>query len=408
MPDLLQCAWRELTRRRGRTLANILGYMLAVAVMVVLVSLLLFSRDAAGRVLSSTGTHFIAFNPLTSCGTKKGHCFENAKDPLREGFVATGVKTKLMNRAFVADVKKLPAVKDASAFLLFRFQDAGDGHQFTVGGFEPQSAAVNTTCCAESDIVEGRFLTTQDNNAVMVEQAYAVTSKIHAGDSITIAGLRFPVVGVVNPGVRPAKADVYMHFSDAMRVINRRTVVPLKDDMNILLVEVKSSKLQKQAMAQIRKVIPDLVVSSYGCWKPAAVVMGMTENSVWVLAGLLGLSTIALALRSQWASVIERRHDIGILKAIGWTNRIVVRQMLAESLLQALLGGVIGCVLALAILLLVPIQALLGSETPMRVALSPLVFLIGLALALAGGIIAGIFPALSAARQTPADALRQL
>jgi putative ABC transport system permease protein len=213
---------------------------------------------------------------------------------------------------------------------------------------------------------------------------------------------------VVNPGIRPAKADVYMHFDEAEKVISRRTVVPLKNEMNIVLVEVKSSKLQKEAMKEVQSVIPDLVISSYACWKPAATVMGMNEKSVWLLAILLCLATVSLALRSQWASVIERRRDIGIMKAIGWTNRVVVEQILTESMLQALIGGVAGCIIALLILLLIPAQYILGGTESMVVALSPLVFVSGLALSLLGGAIAGILPARYAANQSPADALRQL
>ena len=241
MNDIMKCAIRELARRRTRTYASIIGYMLAVASMVVLVSVLFFSRDTTGQVLSTTGTHFIAFNPLSKCNkNQKGHCFENLKDSQREGFVANGVKTKMLSRMWVADVKKLPAVKDASAFLLFKFQDPRDGHQFTVGGFEPQSKAVTTTCCAESDIVEGRFLNPDDNNMVMLEQAYALNKDLHAGGKINIAGVVYPIVGVVNPGIRPAKADVYMHFKEAESLISRRTILPLNNEMNVVLVEVKS------------------------------------------------------------------------------------------------------------------------------------------------------------------------
>ncbi len=406
MNDIMKCALRELTRRKSRTAAAIIGYTLAVAVMVVLVSVLFFTRDTAGQVLSTTGTHFIAFNPLLQCSD--GHCFENTKDPKREGFTATGVKTKMMNRAFIADIRKQSAVKDASAFLSFRFQDVRDGHQFTLGGFEPRSKAVATTCCAENDIVEGRFLTTEDKNMVMLEQAYALTKKYHAGDKITIAGVSLPIIGIINPGIRPAKTDVYMHFDDAEKLISRRTIVPLKNEMNIVLVEVKSATMQKEAMNQVKSVIPDLVISSYACWKPAAAVMGMNKNSVLLLVGLLCLATAAIALRSQWASVIERRREIGIMKAIGWTNRIVVEQILTESMLQAIIGGVAGCVVALIILLIIPVQVLLGASQQMAVTLSPLVFASGLALALAGGLIAGIIPARYAAKQSPADALRQL
>jgi putative ABC transport system permease protein len=409
MNDTMKCAIRELTRRRNRTIANIIGYTLAVTAMVVLVSVLFFSRDTAGQVLTSTGTHFIAFNSLTKCNKgQTGHCFENTKDSKREGFVANGVKTKMLSSVWIPDIKKLPAVKDASAYLSFRFMDPQDGHQFVVGGFDPQSKAVATTCCAESDIVEGRFLTANDKKMVMLEQAYSINKDKHANDIINIAGVPFTIIGVVNPGIRPAKADVYMHFDEAEKVISRRTVVPLKNEMNIVLVEVKSSKLQKEAMKEVQSVIPDLVISSYACWKPAATVMGMNEKSVWLLAILLCLATVSLALRSQWASVIERRRDIGIMKAIGWTNRVVVEQILTESMLQALIGGVAGCIIALLILLLIPAQYILGGTESMVVALSPLVFVSGLALSLLGGAIAGILPARYAANQSPADALRQL
>jgi putative ABC transport system permease protein len=96
------------------------------------------------------------------------------------------------------------------------------------------------------------------------------------------------------------------------------------------------------------------------------------------------------------------------MKSIGWTNRVVVEQILTESMLQALIGGAAGCIIAFILLLLIPVQALLGAAEPMIVTMSPLVFASGLALALLGGAIAGILPARYAANQSPADALRQL
>lgn len=49
MGDVWDCAWRELRRRKGRTAANILGYLLAVATAVVVITALRFSRQAAAR-----------------------------------------------------------------------------------------------------------------------------------------------------------------------------------------------------------------------------------------------------------------------------------------------------------------------------------------------------------------------
>lgn len=405
MSDSFICAMRELQRRKGRTVLNVIGYLLAVAILVILTSLLLFSRNGASKVLSGTGTHFIGFNPL--CAT--GACFYNAIDPKNEGFVANGVKTKLLDADLLKLLHKFPSIKNASPFLLFKFLDSRDGSTFTVGGFKTNNdEAIGNTCCAASDLISGRFLTSKDKNVAMIESAYADAQHLHVGETVTITGEKFPIIGIVNPGVRPAKADIYLRFEDAQRVINRRVVQPLrKSDMNIVLVEVASSTLQKQAITDLQSVIAISQISSYACWKPAARVMGMTEHSMWLLAILLTLGTVAFAVKTQWGSVVERQHDIGILKAIGWTDRVVVRQIVTESLVQALIGGVLGCIIGVIFLLLLPVKQLTGIDNTTMI-LSPIVLLGAIALALLSGMVAGIIPAWHAARQRPADALRQL
>jgi putative ABC transport system permease protein len=226
---------------------------------------------------------------------------------------------------------------------------------------------------------------------------------------VSIAGATLPVVGVINPGIRPAKADVYMHYSDAEEVINRRLGgTPLRGEANVLLVEVASAKVQDEAIRAVRQLHPGLVVSSYACYRPAAQVMGMNEGATWLLTVILAVAAVALSLKSQLASVLERRREIGILKAIGWTDGNIVSQLLAESVLQAALGGLLGCALAAAFLGLAPVGALSGVGGAARVALSPVVMLAGVLLALLGGVIAGAIPALRAARQRPAEALRSI
>jgi ABC-type antimicrobial peptide transport system permease subunit len=123
-------------------------------------------------------------------------------------------------------------------------------------------------------------------------------------------------------------------------------------------------------------------------------------------------------------------RELGTLKALGWTQRMVVRQIAGESLAQGAAGGLIGIVLgvvaALAISAFGPTLtasattggggALLGVDT-VRTATSAVsltapvgitVLLIGFGLALTGGLIAGAAGALRAARLRPADALRQM
>lgn len=408
MGDSLKCAWRELMRRKGRTLTNIFGYLLAVAIMVVLVSTLLYSKDATSSILNRIGTHFIAFVParIPPCP----ECSAKSPDEENEGFVAYNVETNLITTSFIDQVRKLPTVREASPYLLFRFKDQKDGHLFTVGGLEPRDAlVVGKTCCAAKDIVDGRFLKPNDRGVIMLEKAYARLKQLAPGDEITIAGSMFSVIGIVNPPIRPAKADIYMHFDDAEQAINKRMEASsIQNEFNVVLVEVKSSKEQDEAIKSMRRLLPYLVVSSYACYKPAAKVMGINEGAAWLLTIVIGICAVILALKSQLSSVIERRRDIGILKAIGWTDGNVVSQILAESILQAVAGGIIGCLAAVVILLFVPIEMLSGIETPASVSISPLVLAASFALVLLGGIFAGLFPAFVAAQQRPADALRSL
>lgn len=407
MRDLLDCAARELLRRKGRTLTAVIGYLLAVATVVVLVTALVFAKQAAGNILTSTGTHFIAFAPASrlacpACSIKKA-------DDLSEGFIANGVATGLVPVSLVERIRELPTVKDASPYLRFQFKEPEGDQTFTVGGFDPHSQeAVGTTCCAATDIVNGRFLTPGDKSSVMLEEAYARLRGLHVGGRVTVAGESFEVVGIVNPGIRPAKADIYMHLEDSRRVINRRMASnPMGDEVNVILVEVASAPVQDEAIASVKGLLPGLLVSSYACYKPAAAVMGINERAVVLLAVVIGLCALLVAMKTQLASIIERRHDIAILKAIGWTDGTIVLGIVAESLLLAVGGGLLGCLVAVAFLVLAPLDTLSGIPMPAGFGVSGVVVGAGLLLAAIGGVIAGIIPAMIAARQRPAEALRR-
>jgi putative ABC transport system permease protein len=405
--DLFECAWRELRRRKLRTSINVIGYTLAVAIMVVLISAIVYSKQTSNAILNNTGTHFIASIPanLPACSL----CSLKLSTEKDEGFVVYGVPTKLISTKFIDKVNQIPAVKSASACLLYRFKDK-NGDIFTVAGFDSRNdVAVSTTCCAVTDVVSGRFLMPEENGKVMLEEAYATQKQLNIGNKITIAGSTFTVVGIINPGIRPAKADVYMHFNEAEWIINKSIKPsPINNEANVILVETKSSKLQEKAMSDMKNLLPGLIFSSYACYKPASKVMGINESAVYLLVIIIGIFTIMLSIKSQLSSVIERRRDIGILKAIGWTDGDVVLQILTESLIQALLGGIIGCLISPIILILIPVKTLIGIESPLHISISPLVLVAGLLLAIFGGIIAGIFPSFVASHQRPADSLRSI
>lgn len=408
MKDILECAFRELMRRKMRTLANILGYLLALAIMVILINAIVYSKHASDNILNGTGTHFIASIPanIPTCSL----CTIKSPENKDEGFVVYGIPTKIISTKAIKQAKEIEYIKDASPCLLYRLRNKKDGHIFTINGFDPDNnIAVNTTTCAETDVINGRFLMSNEKGSVMLEEAYAKLYQLNPNDKINIGGDSFTIVGVINPGIRPAKADVYMHFDEAEQVINKQLKSSkLHDEANVILVETASSKVQREAMRAMQGIIPELIFSSYACYQPASKVMGINESSVWIITLIIGIFTIALSLKSQLSSVVERRHDIGILKAIGWTDGNVVSQILAESILQAIIGGILGCIVAVIALIFIPAKAIIGVETSTRIGISPLIIIVGLLLALLGGIIAGLIPAFIASKQRPAELLRSL
>lgn len=409
MRDLWEYAWRETVRRKGRTLANVVGYLLAVAIMVVLISVLMFSQGAAGSVLTGVGTHFIAYIPYTTAADLPEFCCALPPDTQRQNFLANGAPSIPMATYVVEQIKRLPTVADASPCLSFKFDDPQVG-SFTVVGFDPANTlAVGTTCCSPKNIVQGRFLQPDDTGLVLLEESFAVTRLLSVGSQITIADTNFKVAGIINPGIRPAKGDVYMTLNEAGQVINEQLKIQLFSVMNIVLVESAGAKVHQQAMEDVSAALgPMNLMSTYWCSWPAAKVMGIDEKGIWLITIIVGLSVVALALKSQYSSVIERRHDIGIMKVIGWTNSNIVSQILAEAVLQAAIGGVLGCLIAVIVLLLIPPEVLTGIETTAGITIYPAVLGASFGLALLGGIVAGIFPALAAARLRPADSLRRI
>lgn len=122
--------------------------------------------------------------------------------------------------------------------------------------------------------------------------------------------------------------------------------------------------------------------------------------------GLVVFFTLLLVTGNTMAiSVRERIRELGVLKAIGFSDRAVLFFVLAESLAIALFGGILG--LALALLAVPVLSAALNGLLPTLV-LSPVILSIGLLVALAVGVISGLLPGIGAMQMRVVNALRRV
>ncbi|HKF16698.1 MAG TPA: ABC transporter permease [Candidatus Dormibacteraeota bacterium] len=117
-------------------------------------------------------------------------------------------------------------------------------------------------------------------------------------------------------------------------------------------------------------------------------------GAVALLVGGVGIANVMVI------SVLERRSEIGLRRALGATRRLVAVQFLAESLLLSMLGGVGGVAIGTAA------TAAYAQLQSLPAVVPPIAVVGGLAAALGVGAIAGLYPANRAARLSPTEALR--
>jgi putative ABC transport system permease protein len=396
--DSLTCALRELRRRKLRTVTTVLGNLLAVTAMVTLVSLLLYSRSSKDNVLNNLGTHFLAYVPAPP-GTG---------DAADEGFFADPARTSLIPLATVEQINANKSlVLSASGFLLYRLKDV-DKKFIHVGGFDPANpAAVNGSSLQKSDLIAGEFIAPGQKGVCLMEEGFALVRQMRIGERFPVGEKSFKLIGVVRPGIRPAKADVYIDHEEARELISTRLGKPLGPFANIVIVEVASSQIQPQTIEWVKTLIPGCMIDTFACYEPAATVMNMGQKSIGILLAVIFAGTVLLMARTHWTTINERWRDIGVLKAIGWTNSQVVSQIMLESLLQSAIAGLLGGLAGVIVLVVLPLKNFLGSEIAFSIASSLQMLVAGVALALVTGLLAAAAPALAAARSTPAESLRR-
>ncbi len=149
----------------------------------------------------------------------------------------------------------------------------------------------------------------------------------------------------------------------------------------------------------------------------SAMAMGGAIEHLKSIFGLLQVFLLAIAsislivaamgiMNTILMSVMERTHEIGVMKAIGAKNRIILSLFLMEAGVISAIGGVCGCVLGVigAHAISFGIYSAFGLEVAAIV--KPEVLLGGVAVAVLVGILSGLYPARKASKMSPVEAVR--
>jgi ABC-type lipoprotein release transport system permease subunit len=404
MRKIIFYSWKEIRRSKARSVTAIVGYSLAALFFGILISLQVYSDKSLHNILSNTGTHFISYKPLC-CGLPY---IDNNEE--ERNFIANGISTQPLPLSLINDIKKIPEVLDASPYLLYKLKDEKNGNNFLIAGFDiNDSIAVKNSGCSSNDVISGRFLNHKDTSTVILELSYASSNGFKINSLILIGGVKMKIVGIINSGIRPAKADVYMLYKTAEKVIGNDLNTPIEGMMNIVLVESANAYLHSTAIKKVNRILGNSsLTSSYNCYKPASGAMDISKKLLNLIFILTIILIILFSLYYWYSSIISRQNDLGILAAIGWNNFEIMKLMFIESIIQISAGGIIGLIFFTIFIYVVPLQEILGTAVLLEKIIYIELYILGFSIVLFASIIGGFFPIISITKKIPLENLRVL
>ena len=186
----------------------------------------------------------------------------------------------------------------------------------------------------------GRALTSSDANSAVavINSSYATQQNIKLGATETLGGTKFTVVGIVTTS---SSEDYFMPLAEAQKISSdtgKVTTIYVKAASSTQISAV-ASEISKTASGSTVSTSAELANSVSGSLSSTA---SLANNlGKWLSIGVL-LAAFLVAALFTMAAVGRRTREFGTLKAIGWTSGRVVRQVLGESIVTGLIGGLIG------------------------------------------------------------------
>lgn len=266
----------------------------------------------------------------------------------------------------------------------------GDDYMNTLIGIDPAG-----TTMADISIKEGRIF--EDNaDEVIMGEIYAEDNNYSVGDTIEVNREDFEIVGIYQTGDSNMAGGVFTSISKVGELMDD------EDSISNIYVKVEKGEDPQSVADRIDEKYGDNIttITSVMEMEQMADMLNMLQASTWAIS-LLAIVVGGLGIiNTMLMSVFERTREIGVLKAVGWSNGKIITMIVGESLVITIVSAIIGAIVGVGLCMI------LGPQIGFTPLFTPKIFIQAFIIAIVVGIVGGIYPALKAVRLPPTEALR--
>ena len=371
MKFFLTVVAKNLLRRSVRSLLTVVGIAIGVAAVVALASIAWGFQKTWEEAYASRGTDLVIAK-VTS------------KSPLPEPF----------SEQIRQEVLTLPHVQEATG-LLTDMMSIEDSPTVMIFGWQPKSFIWQ-----HLKLVAGRWPASDEDKAVVIGTVATDLLKKTVGSSLQIETTAFTVCGIFESSALVENGAIILPLRELQEATEREGRVNF---LNLKLKPGTRPEEIESLRATIKERFPSFKAFAAGEVAQNNSAIQMAKAMSWatsiiaLIVGAVGVTNTVLM------SVFERTHEIGILLAIGWRRVRILRMILLESMLLSLVGGVVGIGLGFVTVKILQNTPLMRGKIEGYISID----LLGLALliALALGILGGLYPAYRGSRLHPSAAL---